>query len=140
MKLLYTKLSPLASTPTQADLWSAGYDLTSIESYTLQPWERKLFKTGLAMAIPDWYYGRIAPRSGLAYTYGIDILAGVIDASYRGEIGVIVLNTGSESFEVESGMRIAQLIIETCHSVIFEEVLHLDQTKRGEEGFWSTGF
>lgn len=139
MNLKIQKLSPDAVIPAHMTLWSAGFDLSTIEVGILSAWERKLFKTGFAMAIPDGYYGRIAPRSGLALKYGIDVLAGVIDSSYRGEIGVILYNSWKEDFCIESHMRIAQMIVEKCHTVEFEEVASLETTERGEAGFGSTG-
>ena len=84
------KLNDLAVTPTKGSPQSAGYDLYSIEKYTLKPLERKLFKTGLAMSIPSGMYGRIAPRSGMAFKQGIDVMAGVIDEDYRNEVGVVL--------------------------------------------------
>lgn len=139
MNLQLLKLSPTAIIPSKADPWSAGYDIYADEHKIIPPNTRALIKTGLTMAIPDGYYGRIAPRSGLALKYGIDVLAGVIDSSYRGEIGVILYNTWSEDFCIESGMRIAQMIIESCHSVTFQERTSLDETERGEGKFGSTG-
>jgi len=83
----FQKLSEKAKVPTQATFSDAGYDLYSAEeNYILKPGERKLFKTNISTAIPHSYYGRIAPRSGLAYKHGIDVLAGVVDSGYRGDI------------------------------------------------------
>lgn len=118
---------------------SAGCDLSSIEAHVLKPGERKLFKTGLSIAIPSRLYGRIAPRSGLAYKSGIDVLAGVIDEDYRGEIGVILINLGQEDKVVNVGDKIAQLIFENCYRADFEVVTDLDDTNRGAGGFGSTG-
>jgi dUTP pyrophosphatase len=100
---------------------------------------RCLVKTGIAVAVPEGCYGRVAPRSGLALKNGIDILAGVIDEDYRGEVGVILVNLNSEPFEVRKGDRIAQFICERIVYPELEEVDELDNTKRGAEGFGSTG-
>ena len=125
--------------PARANKTDAGYDLWSVESYTLKPLERKLFKTGICVEIPEGYYGRIAPRSGLAYKHGLDTLAGVIDSSYRGEIGVILINLGDKDVYITHGDRIAQLIIETCHHPNMIQVEYLNDSSRAEKGFGSTG-
>lgn len=105
----------------------------------LNPGERKLIKTGVAMAIPPGYYGRIAPRSGLAYKNGIDVMAGVIDTDYRGELGAILINFGDVAFNVHTGDRVAQLIFE-CYSPAYAyKVGVLPGTERGDGGFGSTG-
>lgn len=129
-----------AKVPTQAKKYDAGYDLYSIDTVNIDPGERKLINTGVVMAIPEGYYGRIAPRSGLAWKRGIDVLAGVIDASYRAPIGVLLLNTSkTDSFHVEQGDRIAQIIIEACHDVEFSVVEELNETDRGTGGFGHSG-
>jgi len=135
----FIKLSDKAQIPSQATPSDAGYDLFATESYVLKPGERKLFKTNISTAIPHGYYGRIAPRSGLAYKHGIDSLAGVIDSGYRGDIWVILINFGTEDFAVNEGDKIAQFIIERCHYVERKEVETLDETIRSEWGFGSTG-
>jgi len=135
----FIKLSDKAKIPSQATPSDAGYDLFSTESCVLKPGERKLFKTNISTAIPHGYYGRIAPRSWLAYKYGIDVLAGVIDSGYRGDIGVILINFGMEDFSVNEGDKIAQFIIEKCHYVEWQEVDSLDLTVRADWGFGSTG-
>ena len=91
------------------------------------------------MEIPIGYYGRVAPRSGLAFKNGIDTLAGVIDAGYRGEIAVIIINHGKEDFKIEKGNRIAQMIFEKIDQAEFEEVEELNITERGDGGFGSSG-
>jgi dUTP pyrophosphatase len=92
------------------------------------------------MAIPDHMYGRIAPRSGLAFKNGIDVLAGVIDPGYRGEIGVLLYNTDqNNTFTISCGDRIAQIIFETFHSLDFQEVDYLENTPRSDGGFGSSG-
>lgn len=142
MQITFTKLSEKAIIPSQNTIADAGYDLASVEEYSLQPWERKLIKTNIACAIPQWYYGRVAPRSGLAYKKWIDVLAWVVDSWYRGDIGVILINFGDEAFKIKEGDRIAQFIIEKCHTVEWKEVASvddLDASERGEWGFWSSG-
>ncbi len=133
-------LSEKAVIPTKATAFSAGYDLYAAEDAEVPKLCRKLIKTNVSMAIPINNYGRIAPRSGLAYKNGIDILAGVIDSDYRGDIGVILYNTDKDSdFEVKIGDKIAQIIIEHCSSVNFIKTENLPITKRGEGGYGHTG-
>ncbi len=134
------KVSKHAILPKKSTSESAGFDLYSAEGANLDPHCRRLFDTGLAMAIPKGYYGRIAPRSGLAIKHGIDVLAGVIDSDYRGVVKVILINFGEEDMEIAKGSRIAQLILEKYASdAIIEEVTDLPNTTRGEGGFGSTG-
>lgn len=122
---------------------SAGVDLRANldEPITLKPLERALVKTGLFMAIPTGYEGQVRPRSGLAYKKGITVLnsPGTIDADYRGELGVILVNLSNEDFVVEDGERIAQLVIAKCEQADFNEVKELSETQRGAGGFGSTG-
>lgn len=139
MQIKFKKLSELAKTPIQNTSTDAGYDFFSTENYILKVWERKLIKTGISCAIPKWYYGRIAPRSGLAYKHWIDTLAGVIDAWYRWDIGVILINFGEDDFEIKAWDKIAQFIIEKCHYVDWLEVENLDETVRNEWWFGSSG-
>lgn len=137
MRVKIKKLNDKAVTP-QWNNRSAGCDLFSTEDYTLKPGERHLFKTGLSIAIPAGLYGRVAPRSGLAFKNGIDVLAGVIDEDYRGEIGVILINLGQEDKVIATGDKIAQLIFENYTKVNFEETDNLDETTRGAGGYGST--
>ena len=137
------KLSENAIIPTKGSKGAAGYDLYSIESHELKPGESKSFKTGLAMAIPENYSGRIAPRSGLAAKHGIDVLAGVIDSDYTGEIMVLLINHGNESVQlplVKDGKEtaVAQIIFESHYNTTFNEVDEITVTQRGSGGFGST--
>ena len=134
------KLSDNAIIPTQGTRFAAGYDLYAAEDATIVCGTRKLVKTNISTAITPGYYGRIAPRSGLAYKNGIDVLAGVIDCDYRGDIGVILYNTDKDiDFIVKKGDRIAQIIFEACYSVNFNETNTLDNTVREDGGFGWTG-
>jgi dUTP pyrophosphatase len=134
------KLSDKAIIPSQGSTEAAGYDLYAAENAVVYSLSRTLIKTNISIAIPEGYYGRIAPRSGLAYKNGIDVLAGVIDSDYRGDIGVILFNTSTTNeFQVKAGDRIAQIIIEKCHNVHWDLEDNLDQTKREQKGFGSTG-
>jgi dUTP pyrophosphatase len=136
-------LSPTAQTPKRGSDQAVGYDLRAdlggSGQRILGVGMRLAYQTGIAVAIPPGFYGRVAPRSGLAYNFGIDVLAGVIDPDYRGEIKVILLNTGNEPFVVAHGDRIAQLIIERCVTPSITVVESLDDTVRGIGGFGSTG-
>lgn len=122
---------------------SAGVDLRAniVEAITLKPLQRALVKTGLFMAIPAGYEAQVRPRSGLAFKKGITVLnsPGTIDADYRGEVGVILVNLSDEDFVVEDGERIAQLVVAKCEQAEFVETAELSETKRGEGGFGSTG-
>lgn len=134
------KLSKNAIIPTQGTKFAAGYDLYAAEDAIIVCGGRKLIKTNISMEITPGYYGRIAPRSGLAYKNGIDVLAGVIDSDYRGDIGVILYNTDKNlDFRIKKGDRIAQIIFEACHSASFIESEKLDNTLRENGGFGSTG-
>ena len=108
---------------------------------TLEPGQRSLIPTGLKIALPTGYEAQVRPRSGLAYKQGITVLnsPGTIDADYRGDVGVILINHGSESFTIENGERIAQLVIAKFVQIDWDEVLDLSSTLRGEGGFGSTG-
>ena len=122
---------------------SAGMDLRACitENIIIKPMERKLIKTGIAISIPENYEVQIRPRSGLALKQGITVLntPGTIDADYRGEIGVILINLGENDFIVERGMRIAQMVVNPIVQAELIEVEELDATQRGEGGFGSTG-
>ncbi len=133
------KLDNSAILPIKGSEKAAGYDLCSNENFILSAGERKAIGTGIALAIPIGHYGRIAPRSGLAFKNGLDVLAGVIDEDYRGEIKVILLNTSDSNFTSYKGDRIAQLIIETISHPEVQEVIDLDETIRADGGFGSTG-
>jgi len=137
--LNFKKLDPRATLPTRGSRASAGLDLYSIEAVSLDPGQRAIARTGLAVAIPEGFYGRVAPRSGLATKMGIDVLAGVIDADYRGEIGCLLYNAGQERVELEAGSKVCQLIIERIISPPAAWAEELDDTERGGGGFGSTG-
>jgi len=122
---------------------SAGLDLKAVckTPIVLKPLERQIIKTGLHIALPEGYEAQIRPRSGLAAKHGISVLnsPGTIDADYRGEIGVILVNLSQDDFEVTHGMRIAQMVIAKFEQAEFIEVNQLDKTERGAGGFGSTG-
>ena len=133
-------LNELAKVPTRANLSDAGADLYSIENVEIPPLERRMISTGISLKIEDGYYGRIAPRSGLACKHGIDVLAGVIDSEYIGEIKVILYNTDKNNYHnVNIGDKIAQIIIEKHYNFDFELVEQIEETNRGNKGFGSSG-
>ena len=129
--------------PAYATEHSAGMDLLAAVSETkiLKAGERALVPTGLSIALPDGYEAQIRPRSGLALKNGISLVnsPGTIDADYRGEVGVIIINHGAEPFTIERGMRIAQMVIAPYTRAAFSEVLELPSSDRGAGGFGSTG-
>ena len=130
-------------TPSYETTSSAGMDLRAnlSESITLKPLERAIIKTGLHIALPPGYEAQIRPRSGLAAKKGVSVLnaPGTIDADYRGDIGVILVNLSNENFTVNDGDRIAQMVIAKYEHTKWHVVTVLDKTKRGEGGFGSTG-
>lgn len=133
------KLSEFAILPSRGSPLSAGYDLSAAHATTVPARGKALVKTDLSMVIPDNCYGRIAPRSGLAWKKHVDIGAGVIDADYRGPVGVVMFNHADEDLLVERGDRIAQLVLERICMADVLEVDELDETVRGAGGFGSTG-
>ena len=130
-------------TPSYETILSAGMDLRAniSESLILKPLERVIVKTGLFIALPAGLEAQVRPRSGLAAKRGITVLnsPGTVDADYRGEIGVILVNLSNENFLIKNGERIAQLIIAKHEQITWKEVSILDKTERGEGGFGSTG-
>ena len=133
------RLTETAVLPSKGSSHAAGFDLVADEGGSIPSRRRVTISTGIAVAIPEGFYGRIAPRSGLAAKYGINVLAGVVDSDYRGEVKVILHNTGRTIYDFSQGDRIAQLIIEKCYSPEIEEVEDLDSTVRAAGGFGSTG-
>lgn len=138
MNTIKYELADGAVVPKRGTDGSAGYDLYSIDDGIILPNKRKMFNIGVKLAIPPDHYGRIAPRSGLAFKNGIDVLAGVLDSDYRDFIKVILLNTDDKEFIVKKGDRIAQIIFEKISTPIFVKS-ELDDTNRGIGGFGSTG-
>ncbi len=127
--------------PSYATTGSAGLDLRSADALTLKPGARALISTGIAIALPDNHEAQVRPRSGLAVKFGITVLnsPGTIDADYRGEIKVPLINLGQDDFQIAKGDRIAQMIIAPVLRVELVEVTSLDQTTRGAGGFGSSG-
>ena len=129
--------------PTYATAQSAGMDLrANIDSHiTLKPMERRLVPTGLYIALPEGYEAQVRPRSGLALKHGITVLntPGTVDADYRGEIMVLLINFSTEAFVINAGERIAQMVIARHEQANFEEVEVLDETERGAGGYGHTG-
>jgi dUTP pyrophosphatase len=137
--LRFKQLDPRAILPSRGSSFAAGLDLCSIEDLIIEPRQRAAARTGLAVAIPHGFYGRVAPRSGLAAKNGLDVLAGVIDSDYRGEIVCILYNTGDETINLPAGSKICQLIIEQIITPEAAWATDLDETARGAGGFGSTG-
>lgn len=128
--------------PVRQTAGSAGYDLASAEpDFTIQPLERRLVRTGLAIAIPEGYEAQIRPRSGLALKQGLTLpnTPATIDSDYRGELMVAVINLGKEPVPVTRGMRIAQMVFQRVELVELQDVAELPPSARGEGGFGSTG-
>jgi dUTP pyrophosphatase len=138
-KVLFKKLSEAARVPKKSTTNAAGYDLYSPDEHELQPGERHLYKTNVATAIPPGMYGRIAPRSGLAYNNGINVMAGVIDADYRDDIGVLLINNGNAPWkparEKDGSLKaIAQIIFEFYNDVDLQEIADLPKPDSNRTG------
>ncbi|HKV35762.1 MAG TPA: dUTP diphosphatase [Pyrinomonadaceae bacterium] len=137
--LRFKQLDSKAVLPARGSSFAAGLDICSIEDVIIEPRQRAIARTGLAVAIPHGFYGRVAPRSGLAVKQGLDVLAGVIDSDYRGELCCVLYNTGDAAIELPAGSKICQLIIEKIITPQAAWVNDLDETARGAGGFGSTG-
>lgn len=143
MKLSFIKTHPQAQVPLRMSDHASGYDLFACleESVILAPMQRMAIPTGIAMAIPEGFEAQIRPRSGLALKLGLGILnsPGTIDADYRGEIKVILINLGTEKVSITPGMRIAQMVFARVEHFSFEQCESLDETSRNAGGFGHTG-
>ena len=140
-KIKYKKLSKTAIIPKQQNLHDAGMDIFSDEELEITSGKTALISTGLAMELPLDTEAQVRPRSGLALKHSVTVLntPGTIDAGYRGEIKVILMNHGDKAFKVKKGMRIAQLVIKPIYKVDVIEVADLNPSQRGQGGFGSTG-
>lgn len=141
MTLKFKRIHPDAVLPAYAHASDAGMDVRSVDELVIPPGGRALVHTGLVMLLPPMYEAQVRPRSGLALKRGVTVLntPGTIDAGYRGEIGVILVNLGGEPFSVCKGDKIAQLVIAPVTQPEIEETDALDETDRGAGGFGSTG-
>ena len=141
MTVKVLRTDPAAQLPAYAHPGDAGMDVRSIEEVTLAPGARALIHTGLVLMLPPDAEAQVRPRSGLALKHGVTVLntPGTIDAGYRGEVGVILINLGAEPFVVEKGMKIAQLVVARVTRAEIVEVASVDETDRGAGGFGSTG-
>ena len=141
MKLSILRNDPSAQLPTYAHPGDAGMDVRSIEEVTLPPGGRALVRTGLVFQLPPDAEAQVRPRSGLALKHGVTVLnaPGTIDAGYRGEVGVILVNLGQEPFTVGKGMKIAQVVVAPVARAEIVEIAEVDATERGVGGFGSTG-
>ena len=141
MTVKFRKSNPEATLPSYAHPGDAGMDVRSVEELVIQPGGRALVHTGLVMMLPPGYEAQVRPRSGLALKNGVTVLntPGTIDEGYRGEVGVILANFGSEPFRVEKGAKIAQIVIAPCTRAEIVETAEVDETARGTGGFGSTG-
>jgi dUTP pyrophosphatase len=141
VKLVVKRLSPSATLPSYAHSGDAGLDLYASVAVSLRPGESKLVGTGISIELPPDTEAQVRPRSGLALKHGVTVLntPGTIDEGYRGEVGVILINHGNAQFDVQPGMKIAQIVIASCLRVSVEERAELSGSARGQGGFGSTG-
>uniref|UniRef100_A0A6C0LKD0 dUTP diphosphatase n=1 Tax=viral metagenome TaxID=1070528 RepID=A0A6C0LKD0_9ZZZZ len=133
------KLSETATIPTRGSETAAGWDLYASQECIVPARGKAIISTEIAIAVPIGYYGRVAPRSGMAWKKHTDIGAGVIDSDYRGPIGVVMFNHSEEDLKITIGDRVAQLVIEQISMAPLTQVNSLDDTERGEKGYGSTG-
>lgn len=139
MKLQIQKLNPEAKIPTSPYKGDAGMDIFSVEELDIAPGENKAIKTGLRLAIPEGYAGFVWDKSGLALKNQLKTMAGVIDSNYRGEFMVVLFNLGKESYHIQKGSKIAQLIVAPVAALEIVEEEITGETERGESGFGSSG-
>jgi dUTP pyrophosphatase len=139
LSLKFKRLKPETILPKYAHATDAAFDLCSTENYVLKPGERRVFFTGLAAEIPEGHFVWFRGRSSLATKAGLEVMAGIIDSEYRGDWGVILINLGSEPYEIKVGDRIAQAILLPVNHPEISEVEELPPSGRGEGRFGSTG-
>jgi len=139
LTLRIKRLDPEVPLPSYGYEGDAACDLCAREEVTLAPGERAQVATGLAMAIPEGYAGLVWDKSGLSHRHGLKTMGGVIDAGYRGEVMVAVVNLGKEAYTIEQYHKVAQLVVQRVEAVTIEEVEELGEAERGERGFGSSG-
>jgi len=138
MEMKVKRIHPAAKLPSYGHAGDAGLDLFASENYILMPGAVRAVQTGIKVAIPRGYVGLIWDKSGISLR-GVHKLAGVVDAGYRGEVQVVMINLGTTPFEIKAGMKIAQMLVQPVNEVQVVEADELDDTSRGEGGFGSTG-
>jgi len=139
MRAKVKRLRGDAVLPSYAHKGDAGLDLCALDSCVVRAGERRLIPTGISMELPEGYFASIRGKSGLAYKKGVSILGGVVEYTYRGDYGVIFLNTSGDDIEIEAGQKIAQVVIQPVATAEVEEVEELGESERGDERFGSTG-
>ena len=133
------KINPEIKIPSYAHSGDAGMDLYAADDVIIKSSERKVVATGMKMEIPAGYVGLIWDKSGLASKKGLKIMGGVIDSTYRGEVGVVIINLGDQEYQVEKNTKIAQMLVQKVENVEIEEVNDLENSSRGDGGFGSSG-
>lgn len=139
LQILIQRLDPDMPEPQYARAGDAGFDLHTREQVTIAPGERVQISTGIAVAIPEGYVGLVWDKSGLSHRHGLKSLGGVVDAGYRGEVLVGLINLGSEPHVLERHHKVAQMLVQKIEVVEFQEVDALSETERGTQGFGSSG-
>lgn len=139
MNVEIQKLEKQARLPEYAHPGDAGMDVFAFENLALEPGERGMVRTGVAMKVPEGYVGLVWDKSGRAVKEGLTTMAGVIDSGYRGEVQIVILNTSTEAITIEAGQKVAQILIQPVICAMIQEVSQLDDTSRGDNGFGSTG-
>ena len=141
MQVKVKKITNDAKIPKIEHEGDAGFDIYSNEETTILPMERKLIGTGISISVPKGFEAQVRPKSGLAINHGLTLLntPGTIDAGYRGEVKVIIMNLGKEEYKIEKGKKIAQVVFNKIEEPELIEVEELDESQRGEGGFGSTG-
>ncbi len=140
MKIKIKKLIAEATLPQVSRVGDCAMDLVAAKNYLLNPGDQVLVSTGVAVEIPAGFWGNVRDRSGLAAKHGLHTLAGVIDPNYRGEILVALINLGKESYQIKSGDRIAQMLIQKFEDIEIEEASELVESNRGANNFGSSGY
>lgn len=140
MKIKAKKIYPDAQLPQTMRAGDAAMDFYSYKDYEIKPGGRLIVETGVAIAIPDGYWGNVRDRGGLPAKHGLHTMGGVFDSNFRGEVQIIMINLGQEPYKIEKGHRVCQMIIEKHETVELEEVDELDDTNRGDNMLASSGY
>jgi dUTP pyrophosphatase len=140
MKIKIKKLKDSAILPKMMRPGDAALDLYAVEDVVIKVDQRVVVATGIAIEIPDGYVGNVRDRTGISFKHGLHTMAGVIDSNYRGDISVLMINLGTEDYQIKAGDRIAQIMVHKIENIELEEVGELSETERGEQRFASSGY